>query len=265
MFSFAVCRLELIYRESVGITEQAVWCAHSISCWLESARISTCAVSARATGVWPFPITGESLGFHCLFLQEFFAGHCNISLLWHHCRWLPFQRKHTNGPIMGFFMRQWKSVKGALFVSSLSDVLELGCLFDLGIVVHISPTQYSGPGVEGKKRINQKELCCLLWTVWDQMWSFLSICVNLWGDKDSGLLYFCMWGRPSWLRVRGCSLRQIIDLLDVTLSEHPSLGFSTRGIDADTSASELFKQRAGRQGDAAVNSWIHLHANRLIA
>lgn len=102
MFSFAVCRLELIYRESVGITEQAVWCAHSISCWLESARISTCAVSARATGVWPFPITGESLGFHCLFLQEFFAGHCNISLLWHHCRWLPFQRKHTKWPNNGF-------------------------------------------------------------------------------------------------------------------------------------------------------------------
>ena len=51
-----------------------------------------------------------------------------------------------------------------------------------------------------------------------------------------------------------CSLRQIIDLLDVTLSEHPSLGFSTSGIDADTSASELFKQRAGGQGDAAVKS-----------
>lgn len=48
-------------------------------------------------------------------------------------------------------MRQWKSVKGALFGSSLSDVLELGCLFDLGIVAHISATQYIGPGVEGEK------------------------------------------------------------------------------------------------------------------
>lgn len=86
------------------------------------------------------------------------------------------------------------------------------------------------------------------------MWSFLSICVNLCGDKDSGLLSFCVWRWPSWLRVRSCSLRQIIDLLNVTLSKHPSLGFSTSGINADTSDSELFKQRVGRQGDAVVRS-----------
>lgn len=39
-------------------------------------------------------------------------------------------------------MHQWKPEKGALFVSLLSDVLELECLFDLNIVIHSSSTQY---------------------------------------------------------------------------------------------------------------------------
>lgn len=40
-------------------------------------------------------------------------------------------------------MCQWKPVKGALFVSVLSDALELECPFDLCIVIHISQTQHS--------------------------------------------------------------------------------------------------------------------------
>lgn len=165
----------------------------------------------------------------------------------------------------GFLHASVEVCKRSSVVSLLSDVLELECLFDLGIVIHISATQYSRAWSWREKRINQKELCCLIWTVWDQMWSFLSICINLRRDKDSGLLSFWVCGWPSWLRVRSCSLRQTIDLLNVTLSKHPSLGFSTSGINADTSASELFQQRAGRQGHAVVRPWIYLHSNRLSA
>lgn len=39
-------------------------------------------------------------------------------------------------------MRQWKPVKEALFVNLLSDVLELDCLLNLCIVIHISQIQY---------------------------------------------------------------------------------------------------------------------------
>lgn len=40
-------------------------------------------------------------------------------------------------------MHQWEPVKGALFESLLSDVLEPECLFDLCVIIHISQTQYS--------------------------------------------------------------------------------------------------------------------------
>lgn len=54
-------------------------------------------------------------------------------------------------------MRQWKPVKGALFVSLLSDVLELECLFDLCIVIHISQTQYS-QATNGRKSVCRNQL-----------------------------------------------------------------------------------------------------------
>lgn len=40
-------------------------------------------------------------------------------------------------------MHQWKPVKEVLFVSLLSNALELECPFDLCIVIHISQTQHS--------------------------------------------------------------------------------------------------------------------------
>lgn len=48
-------------------------------------------------------------------------------------------------------MRQWKSVKGALFVSSLSDVLELGCLLTLALSFISLQHNTAGQELKGKK------------------------------------------------------------------------------------------------------------------
>lgn len=58
-------------------------------------------------------------------------------------------------------MRQWKPVKGDLFVSLWSDVLEPECLSNLCIVIQISQTQYSQAKNQRKKCL-QKSVVTML-------------------------------------------------------------------------------------------------------
>jgi hypothetical protein len=74
------------------------------------------------------------------------------------------------------------------------------------------------------------------------MCGILLVHINLGGNKDSDLFI------PSDLAGSDT------DLLHLPLSKHISLGFSTSGVDDNTSASGLFKQRAGRQGAGGVSS-----------
>jgi hypothetical protein len=54
-------------------------------------------------------------------------------------------------PNNGFLHASVEVCKRSFVVSLLSDVLGLECLFDLGIVIHISGHNTAGLGVEGKK------------------------------------------------------------------------------------------------------------------